>query len=100
MFVSSVYQYMTARRARRRPTQLQAVLDFQGEFTAVDVCDCAPLVGRYDRSIEYDRQRPSYEGLPVSVLVKGHITGALATERLREHILGSLTQTDPKGTGQ
>jgi hypothetical protein len=90
MFVSSVYRYMTAEKARRQPAHLHSVLGFEDEFTAVDVSDCVPLLGRYDRIIEYDRQRPSYAGLSISVLEKGHVTGALATAELREHIVSSL----------
>jgi hypothetical protein len=90
MFVSSVYRYMTAEKARRHPAHLHSVLGFEDEFTAVGASDCVPLLGRYDRIIEYDRQRPSYEGLSISVLKKGHVTGALATAALREHIVYSL----------
>lgn len=90
MFVTSAYRHMTANTVGRRPARLRTVLDFEDEFTAVDTSGCVPLLGRYDRIIEYDRQRPSYEGLSVSVLDRGHITGALATERLRAHIVRSL----------
>jgi hypothetical protein len=91
MFVSSVYRKLTAGPARRRPDHLRDVLDFEAEFTAVGVDDCSPLLARYDRIIEYDRQRPSYEGMPLFVLDKGHVTGSLATGRLREHVRSVLS---------
>ena len=90
MFVSSVYRKMTAEPVRRRPDHLREVLDFEEEFTAVGADDCSPLLARYDRIVEYDRQRPSYEGMPLSVLERGHVTGSLATDRLREHVRSVL----------
>jgi len=46
-------------------------------FRVVESAGCAPLLGRYDRIIEYDRQRPAYAELSPSVLEKGHVTGCL-----------------------
>ncbi|WP_175480249.1 hypothetical protein [Natrinema salaciae] len=43
-----------------------------------------------DRTIELDRQWPSDEGLPVSTLEKGHVTGSLATAALREHVASAF----------
>lgn len=99
MFVSSIYRKMTAESAQRRPDQLRDVLDFEAEFRAVEAANCAPLLARYDRIIEYDRQRSAYAGMSLSVLDKGHITGSLATGRLREHILSTLSacSTDRRG---
>ena len=94
MFVSSVYRKMTAGTAQRRPDHLREVLDFEEAFTAVGADDCFPLLARYDRIIEYDRQRPAYERMPLSVLDNGHVTGSLATNRLREHILSVLSACD------
>lgn len=100
MFVSSVYRKMTAGPARRRRDHLREVLDFQEEFGAVEAANCAPLLARYYRIIEYDRQRPAYEGMSPSVLGKGHITGSIATGRLREHILRVLSACDTDRIGQ
>ncbi|NHN49241.1 hypothetical protein G9464_16820 [Halostella sp. JP-L12] len=94
MFVSSVYQKMTAGPAQIRPDHLREVLDFEEEFRAVEAANCAPLLGRYDRIIEYDRQRRAYAGMSLSVLDKGHITGSLATNQLREHVLRVLSARD------
>ena len=100
MFVSSVYRKMTAKPAQRRPDHLREVLDFEEEFTAVGADDCSPLLARYDRIIEYDRQRPSYEGMPLSVLDKGHVTGSLATDGLHEHVLRVLSTCDADRVGR
>jgi len=100
MFVSSVYRKMTAEAARRRPNHLREVLDFGEEFRAVEAANCAPLLARYDRIIEYDRQRPAYAGMSLSVLDNGHVTGSLATDRLREHVLRVLSARDTDRTGR
>ena len=99
MFVSSVYRYMTADAARRRPSRLRRLLDFDDAFRAVEADDCAPLLGRYDRIIEYDCQRPSYTGMSLAVLNRGHVTGALAAATLREHVLGGIPDTDGETEG-
>ena len=100
MFVSSVYRKMIAGPAQRRPDYLREVLDFETEFTVVEADDCSPLLARYDRIIEYDRQRPSYEGMSLSVLDRGHVTGSLATDRLREHVLHVLSACDADRVGR
>jgi alpha-beta hydrolase superfamily lysophospholipase len=90
LFVSAAYRRLTARSARRRPTRLRATLDFETAFTEVETENCAPLLARYDRIVEYDAQRPTYRGIPVSVMNRGHLTGALATGALRRFILDAL----------
>ena len=98
LFVSSVYRKMTAGSALRRSDHLREVLDFEDAFTAVEADDCVPLLARYDRIIEYDRQRSAYEGIPLSVLDTGHVTGSLATRRLREHVLDVLSTSGAERT--
>ncbi|WP_254769128.1 hypothetical protein [Salinilacihabitans rarus] len=94
LFVSSIYRKMAAERVRERPERLREVLDFAEPFRAVDAADCEPLLARYDRIIEFDRQRPSYAGLALSVLEKGHVTGSLASGALREHVVDALPAPD------
>ncbi|MFC4541377.1 hypothetical protein ACFO5R_05495 [Halosolutus amylolyticus] len=94
LFVSSIYRKLASEAARRRPDRLREVLDFEDPFAAVDAADCEPLLARYDRIVEFDRQRPSYAGLPLAVVEKGHVTGSLATAVLREHVLGVLAGAD------
>lgn len=90
VFVSSAYRWLTAESARRRPERVREILDFEEAFAAVDANDCTPLLARYDRIIEFDRHRISYEGMALSVTNTGHVTGALATETLRAHVLEVL----------
>ena len=91
MFVSSAYRKLTGAPARRNPGRLREVLDFEEAFAAVDADDCRPLLGRYDRIIEYEAQRPGYGEMAPVVLNRGHVTGSLATARLREHVLDGLS---------
>jgi hypothetical protein len=100
MFVSSVYRKMIAGLAQRRSEHLREVLDFEEEFRAVETANCAPLLARYDRIIEYDRQHSAYAGMSLSVLDKGHVTGSLATDRLREHVLRVLSACDTGRAGR
>lgn len=93
MFVSSVYRYMTADAALRQPSRLREVLNFETDFRAVEADDCAPLLGRYDRIIEYERQRSSYAGMSLAVLDRGHVTGALTATPLRKHVLDAVLNT-------
>ncbi|WP_435157348.1 hypothetical protein [Haladaptatus sp. DFWS20] len=90
LFVSSAYRHLTAASARNRPETLHEALNFEAGFSAVDTENCTPLLARYDRIIELDRQRSCYAGLPLSVLNRGHVTGSLATEALRTHIVEQL----------
>ena len=93
MFVSSVYRKLVAEPALANPEVIRTVLDFEDAFTSTDSDDCDPLLARYDRIIEFDRQRTAYEGVDVATLEKGHITGSLATDALRSHIQQSIVDT-------
>ena len=86
LFVSSVYRKLVAESALAHSDRIREALDFDDAFAAVDAEDCLPLLARYDRLIEFDEQRGGYEGLSLSVLEKGHVTAALATDRLRAHV--------------
>ena len=47
-------------------------------------------MARFDQIIEYDVQKHFYDEKTVTVIDKGHITGALASAELRAHILAQL----------
>lgn len=91
LFVSSIYRKLTADSARGNPEILADALDFEADFATVEADDCDPLLARYDRIIEFEVQRPCYAGLDLEVLGKGHITGSLATDALRDHIYRSIS---------
>ena len=49
-----------------------------------------PLLGKYDQFIDYNVQKESYKGYPLKAMECGHVTGALSTKILKEHILESF----------
>lgn len=92
LFTTSVYRKMTGERARANPQRLRDTLDFEDAFVENTTDDCAPLLARYDRIVEFDTQRRSYEGFPLAVVEKGHVTGSLASTRLRDHVREAVEQ--------
>ncbi|QLG50618.1 hypothetical protein [Natrinema halophilum] len=92
MFVSSIYRKMAAEPALTNPEVLRNVLDFEDRFTDADSDDCDPLLARYDRIIEFEKQRSAYDGIDIAVVEKGHVTGSLATAALRTHIQRSIAE--------
>lgn len=90
LFVHSAYRHLVDDATLRRAPYFRDRLDFGMAFRDVSADDCSPLLARHDRVVEYDRQRPSYEGMTLTVLDRGHITGALAADALRTHIVDAL----------
>ncbi len=90
LFVSSIYRKLASQSVQENPDKVAAALDFESDFTAVEGDDCDPLLARYDRIVEFESQSPCYAGLDLGVLEKGHVTGSLATDALRNHVQQSL----------
>ncbi len=87
LFLMSDYRRLTAGHALLLPGRIRRALNFEEDFRKVAAPNLYPLLARYDRFIIFDRQSPVYEGYPLRVLEKGHITAALSPALLREHIL-------------
>lgn len=91
-FLRSVYSKSVAAKAKSQPDIMKELFDFQPAF---DTCghshdNVFPLLGRHDAIIRFQEQKASYSGLEVEVIDKGHTTGALAYDDLREHMLKYL----------
>lgn len=99
LFVSSTYRKLASDRARTNPDILTDTLDFEVDFAAVETDDCDPLLARYDRIIDFETQYPCYGDLDIDVLPKGHITGSLATDNLRDHIRRSVSRVGHQRSG-
>jgi len=89
-YLHSVYSKATCPRARENPEVIKEVLNFESMFANQDNGNVFPLLAVHDRLIRYEEQKASYGPLPVETINKGHTTGALASGRLREHILKHL----------
>ncbi len=90
-YLVSVYRKAVDPQARENSSgQIKAVLNFEADFSGKDHRNLFPLLARYDRLIRFERQKESYGECPVSVIKKGHTTGALAYGELRRHILEHL----------
>ncbi len=86
IFVDSVYRGLVDPSARAERAHLEDVLGFETEFRANTADDCRPLLFRYDALVDIDVHLPSYAGMPVEVIDKGHFAGQQAIPALRSHI--------------
>ncbi len=90
VFIGSAYQQLTSQRAKDHPEIIQEKLNFDLNFSQREEKNVFPLLGRYDQFVRYDRQSKSYEGIPVKVVDKGHVTTVMDTKELKKHIEGCL----------
>ncbi len=93
LFLKSKYRKMTSDFALSNPEQIKKVLNFDGLFKTKNEQNLFPLLGVYDQFIEYNVQSKSYEGYPLKTIEKGHVTGALSSKILKNHILEVLKST-------
>ncbi len=94
VFTTSSYRRLTGALARERPEALQAALNFEAAFAAVPDDNVAALLMRHDAIIDYERQRRGYDPKHVTVLDRGHTTGALDAAALRAFLLAQLNGED------
>jgi hypothetical protein len=87
LFTQSYYRKLVAPSALAQADAIREVLNFEDAFTRVDVGNVFPLLGRYDQYIDYERQKRVYGEQPLTLLERGHITGALAYATMRRHVL-------------
>ncbi|MFW5747932.1 MAG: hypothetical protein ACOCX6_03940, partial [bacterium] len=86
LFTDTVYKGMTAALAREHPAALKAALNFEDAFRAKSPHNVYPLLARQDQYIRFERQKDIYRPENTTVLEKGHITGSMDVDALREHI--------------
>jgi hypothetical protein len=86
IFVDSVYRALVDPAARAQRAVLEDVLDFEAEFRENTTDDCRPMLFRYDALVDIDVHLPSYAGMQVEVIDKGHFAGQQAIADLRAHI--------------
>lgn len=86
IFVDSVYRRLVDLSASAERAHLEDVLGFEAEFKANTADDCRPLLFRYDALVDIDVHLPSYAGMQVEIIDKGHFGGQQAIPELRAHI--------------
>lgn len=87
IFIDSVYRGLVDPGARAQREHLEDVLSYEREFMENGADDCSPMLFRYDRLVDIDVHLPSYSGMHVEVLDKGHFSGQQAIPEMRAHIL-------------
>lgn len=93
VFLESSYRRLTAASARESPDTLRETLAFESHFDDAEPRVSA-LLGRYDQYARYDVQRKAFVPADVTTIDYGHVTGALATGHLREHV-SEVVRTAP-----
>jgi hypothetical protein len=91
VFLASAYRALTAEIATDEQSPLKSLLNFEIEFLQAPEMNVYPLLARHDQIIRLERQKQSYAKHPVTVIDKGHVTGSLASEALRTHVLKAMT---------
>ncbi len=91
-FLNSVYRKAVDQFPKSQPELMTKLFDFQPAFeqSGHQHNNVFPLLGRHDAIIRFEVQRDSYAGLEVETIEKGHTTGALSYEALRDHMLGKV----------
>lgn len=92
LFIKSKYRKMASDIALHNPQEIRRVLNFDDVFNRRDTQNLFPLLSKYDQFIEYDIQKDSYNGYPLKTIECGHVTGAINSSELRNHILSVLNQ--------
>ena len=90
LFLNSKYRKLASNLVFQEPEKIRQLMNFNDDFRKVKNGNVFPLLAIYDRYIEYDVQKKSYEGHPVRAIENGHVTGSLNTGALRNHILQVL----------
>jgi hypothetical protein len=70
-------------------------MNFDGDFLKRSQDNLYPLLGRYDRIIEYSVQQASYPNCSINTVEKGHVTAATDGELLFNHLKISLKRLRP-----
>ena len=90
VFISSAYRRLTGPVGRGHPAALRRALNFEAAFAAIPDNNVSALLMRCDAIIVYERQKVCYDPAHVTVLDKGHTTGALDSAALRAFLLASM----------
>jgi hypothetical protein len=91
-FLHSIYRKLLVLPDAEAERQIAQAMSFADEYAAVSHHNLFPLLARHDQYIRYQAQRAAYgPDVPVVTLDKGHVTGALAYDALRQHLAARLS---------
>lgn len=96
LFLRSKYSKIVSDVALNKPEEIRKVLNFDEVFKSRNTQNIFPLLSRFDQFIEYNVQLDSYNSYnsyPLNTIECGHVTGALSTKLLKEHILEVLNHS-------
>lgn len=100
VFIGSAYSKLVAGEALARPSAIREALDFADAFAEAHHRNLYPLLAQYDQYIRYSVQALAYGDRPITVIEKGHVTGALAYAAMRAHVLHVLSVSDSISAGR
>ena len=95
VFTESEYIRLVGQAGKNQPAKLESVLNFGDAFSRVPHTNVFPVLGRYDRYIDFETQKSCYGHQSILVLDKGHVGAALSPRTLRAHVMQHLVQDLP-----
>jgi len=90
LFTESVYRGMVGPAGQAAPERLHEVLNFEERVAEAPTATVRAMLGQYDRIIRLGPQRRCYDDADLSIVPKGHVTGSLAGDRLRRHVVDAV----------
>jgi hypothetical protein len=90
LFIKSKYRKMVSDIALDNPEEIRRILNFDDVFKRRKSQNVFPLLSKYDQFIEYEIQSESYTDYPLKTIEYGHVTGAINSKGLRNHIVSVL----------
>ena len=86
----SIYSRGVVETSLEEKEQLEKLLDLSDKFLECDSGNVFPLLAKNDRIVRYNVQKKSLEGCQIATFDKGHVTGAVAGDIIRNHIFSNI----------
>jgi hypothetical protein len=93
VFVTGAYRRLTGSLALEYPDSVRQLLNFEEAFQGVKGTPVFPLLARFDRVINWERQKQGYMPESLQSIRKGHMTALMAPDLLRQHVLRAMQIT-------
>lgn len=86
LFFKSAFKDLASDILLQYPEKIKQMLNFDEPFMKNKDKNLFPLLGRYDQFVNFEIHSRCYEGHPLHVVEKGHVTTAYSAETMRKHI--------------